>query len=200
MSKLKDKPQRSATHFWFDPHLGHDAMRRFCPDTRGHFTSGDQMTEALVEAYRSVVHAGDTCIVGGDFMYRLEEKRMRKVYDALPGTKILVVGNHDGADTRALPWASQHDILYASIESTRLVICHYPMLSWMGSMKGALMLYGHHHGRIPANSQSMDCGVDVLGLAPVRLSTIKAHLAAAPPRVDPEGREFSNDIEGVPQP
>jgi calcineurin-like phosphoesterase family protein len=187
--------RKPVTHFWFDPHLGHDAMRRFCEETRGHFLSEAAMTEALVEAYKAVVDKDDTCIVGGDFAHRIEEKRLRKIFDALPGTKLLVIGNHDGPATRALPWASQHEILHASIESTRLVVCHYPMVSWMGSKKGALQLYGHHHGRIPANNQSMDCGVDVLGLAPVRLSTIKAHLAAAPPRPDPEGANGGNDLD-----
>ena len=83
--------------------------------------------------------------------------------------------------------------MYASVESTRLVMCHYALRSWPGIRKGALQLYGHHHGRLPGNSQSMDIGVDVLGLAPVRLATIKARLAMMPTLVDPEGRDFDNN-------
>ncbi|MGD5596738.1 hypothetical protein QUT21_22695, partial [Xanthomonas citri pv. citri] len=55
-------------------------------------------------------------------------------------------------------------------------------------------LYGHSHGRLPGNSQSMDIGVDVFGWAPLRLNQIKAHLATLPPLVDPEaGDDFENN-------
>lgn len=56
------------------------------------------------------------------------------------------------------------------------------------------MLYGHSHGRLPGNTQSCDIGVDVMGFAPVRLNTIKEHLATLPLMVEPEAR---NDIEDL---
>lgn len=186
--------RKPSTFFWSDPHLGHAAMLQFCPETR-QFSDESQMTEALIEAYRSVVGPDDNCIINGDFAHRVDENRLKIFFGALPGTKILVRGNHDSQATLSLPWTAQYDIMHVSIDSTRLVLCHWPMLSWMGSSRGALMLYGHHHGRIPANNCSMDIGVDVLGLAPVRLATIKAYLAASPPRPDPEGRDVTGGLK-----
>jgi len=62
-----------------------------------------------------------------------------------------------------------------------------------------LMLFGHSHGRLPGNCQSMDIGVDVMGWGPVRLSAIKQRLAALPPFKDPEsGEELGGPATKVP--
>jgi calcineurin-like phosphoesterase family protein len=175
-----------------DPHFFHaspdraDGIIKMCGRP---FLDGREMNDVLGAAWRSVVRPEDDIIVVGDFAHRADPDDLRKLFYSLPGRKHLVVGNHDGKDTLALPWASVRDIAYVSIEGTRCVLCHYPMLSWPGSRKspGALHLYGHHHGKLPGNQQSADIGVDVLGWAPVRLATIKAYMATLPLRVDPEG-------------
>ncbi|UQR65053.1 hypothetical protein LRP30_07270 [Bradyrhizobium sp. C-145] len=46
---------------------------------------------------------------------------------------------------------------------------------------------------MPGNQQSADIGVDVMGIAPVRLATIKAYMATLPPRVDPEAGDIKNN-------
>ncbi|WP_051462848.1 hypothetical protein [Bradyrhizobium sp. URHA0013] len=88
------------------------------------------------------------------------------------------------------------DIAFTSIDSQRVVLCHFALRSWPGIRKGALMLYGHHHGRLPGNHQSCDVGVDVFGPAPVRLNQIKAYLATLPRAVDPESGD-NLDADGV---
>ena len=189
-----------STFFWADPHLLHaspdkaDGIIRMCNRP---FANGREMTEALVESYRSVVRADDDMICLGDFAHRADPKALRKIFDALPGRKFLVVGNHDDDFTKSLGWGWVRDIAYLTVEHTKLVLCHYPMLSWMGSRKPTtLQLYGHTHGKLPGNQQSADIGVDALGFAPVRLSQIKAYMASLPPRVDPEdGQQL--DVDGV---
>jgi calcineurin-like phosphoesterase family protein len=179
-----------STYLYADPHFFHEGILKHCRDTRP-FANAREMNQALADAWHSTVRHGDDVIVVGDFAHRADPAALRKLFDSLPGTKHLIVGNHD---TLALPWASIRDIAYMSIDGTRVVLCHYPMLSWPGSRKGSLMLYGHHHGKIPGNQQSADIGVDVMGLAPIRLNTIKAYMSTLPPRVDPEaGDNFEND-------
>jgi calcineurin-like phosphoesterase family protein len=176
-----------------DNHFGHPGIIRVCNRP---FANVAEMNESMAANWRSVVRPDDTVIVVGDFAHRMKPADLRKLFDSLPGRKHLVIGNHDDKHTLALPWASICDIAYVSIDGTRCVLCHYPMLSWPGSRKGALMLYGHHHGKIPGNQQSADIGVDVLGWAPVRLNTIKAHMATLPPRQDPEacGDDFETEV------
>src|SRR5262249_578800 len=149
------------------------------------FANVAEMNDAMASAWRSVVRQNDDIIVIGDFAHRADPAELRKLFDSLPGRKHLVIGNHDGTQTLSLPWTSTHHLCCTSLDSTRVVLCHYPMLSWPNSRKGALQLYGHHHGKIPGNQQSADIGVDVMGLTPVRLAQVKAYMATLPPRVDP---------------
>ncbi len=86
--------------------------------------------------------------------------------------------------------------MYASIDNQYIVLCHYAFRTWPKIRKGALHLYGHSHGRLPGNAQSMDIGVDVVGWSPVRLHQIKSVLATLPLMNDPEARdevEVQND-------
>jgi calcineurin-like phosphoesterase family protein len=145
------------------------------------------MNEAMQANWNAVVRPKDRVFHLGDFAHRAgDEKDLRKLFDSLNGTKVLIRGNHDGKATLALPWSEQHEMLTTTVDSTKVVLCHYGMRDWPGRRRGALQLYGHSHGRLPGNNQSMDVGVDVMGWSPVRIDTIKQVLAAAPPAIDPE--------------
>ncbi|MGY0572814.1 metallophosphoesterase [Bradyrhizobium sp. RDM12] len=187
---------------WFisDPHFFHaspdkpDGIIRMCASTRP-FANGREMNSALADAWRYRVANNDDVICLGDFAHRADPTALKKLFESLPGRKHLVVGNHDDDVTKSLGWQWVKDIAFVTVESTKLVLCHYPMLSWPGSRKPTtLQLWGHHHGKLRGNNQSCDIGVDVLGFAPVRLSQIKAHMAMLPPRVDPEA---GDDFEAV---
>ncbi|MCS3893467.1 calcineurin-like phosphoesterase family protein [Bradyrhizobium japonicum USDA 38] len=186
-----------STFFIADPHYFHaspdraDGIIGMCNRP---FANGREMNEVMASSWRAVVQKDDDVICLGDFAHRAEPDALREMFDSLPGRKTLVIGNHDGPETRSLPWTDLKEIAYVNVETTKLVVCHFPMLSWPGSRKpSTLMLYGHHHGKIPGNRQSCDIGVDVMGWAPVRLSQIKAHMATLPPRVDPEaGGDLEN--------
>lgn len=181
------------THLIADPHFFHSAMLRLCARTRP-YADVREMNDAMASAWRKVVRHDDDIIVVGDFAHRADPAELKRLFESLPGRKHLITGNHDGNDTLALGWSSIKDIAFTSIDGTRVVLCHYALRSWPGIRKGALMLFGHHHGHLAGNSQSMDIGVDVMGPAPVRLIAIKARLATLPPLVDPEaGDEFGND-------
>ena len=178
-----------ATYFIADPHYFHEGIVRLCNRP---FANASEMTATMAANWRAVVRPTDDVICVGDFAHRADPTELRKLFDSLPGNKHLVVGNHDGPATLALGWKTIKDIAYVTTDATKLVLCHYGMRVWPGQRKGALQLYGHSHGRLPGNSQSCDIGVDVLGFAPVRLSTIKAYLKTLSPPVDPEG---GNDLD-----
>jgi calcineurin-like phosphoesterase family protein len=175
-----------------DPHFGHSNIIRFCNRP---FADVREMNSVLRTSWNAVVTDKDDVIVVGDFAHRMEPKALQAMFDSLAGRKHLVPGNHDDEATLALPWASPpKDIVFASIDSTRVVLAHYALRTWPGIRKGALMLYGHSHGRLAGNNQSMDIGVDVMGWAPVRVNQIKQRLAKLPPLIDPEaGDDLDND-------
>jgi calcineurin-like phosphoesterase family protein len=182
-----------STFLYADPHFFHSSMLQFCPETRP-YSDVHEMNDALASAWRSTVRPGDDIVVVGDFAHRADPRELRKLFDSLPGKKHLIIGNHDGRDTLALGWESVRDVAYVPIDSTSVVLCHYAWRTWPGIRKGALMLYGHNHGKLPGNQQSADIGVDVMGPAPVRLNQIKAYLKTLPPLVDPEASDdLKND-------
>lgn len=42
----------------------------------------------------------------------------------------------------------------------KLVMCHYPMVTFNQSHRGAIMIHGHEHGRIHAPGKVIDVGLD----------------------------------------
>ena len=75
----------------------------------------------------------------------------------------LIRGNHDGdwedPDTPQI-WEDVRDYLEIApgyAKGHRLVMSHYPMLSWNGKARGAIMLHGHIHSRGDrANARNRD--------------------------------------------
>ncbi|MCX7319874.1 MAG: metallophosphoesterase family protein [Hyphomicrobiales bacterium] len=145
------------------------------------------MNEAMVANWNAVVRPKDRVFHLGDFAHRAgHHDDLIKIFRQLNGIKTLIRGNHDGRECLALPWNGIHDMLSTTVDSTKVVMCHYGMRDWPGRRRGVLQLYGHSHGRLPGNSQSMDVGVDVMGWSPVRINQIKAVMETLPPAVDPE--------------
>ena len=184
-----------ATFFISDNHWGHAAIIRMCArpfvDADGR-PDVDMMNRVMVESWNATVRPEDTVFHLGDFAYRYPADKLPTLFASLNGHKHLVKGNHDNNDTLALPWESVRDIVFTSIESQYVVLAHYAMRTWPRIRRGALMLYGHSHGRLAGNAQSMDIGVDVVGYAPVRMAQIRERLAMLPLMDDPEAR---NEID-----
>ncbi len=166
-----------------DTHFSHEGIIRLCGRP---FSDVREMDDAMLDAWNSVVRRDDTVIHLGDFAHRAAAARLPKLFNALNGKKHLIKGNHDGESTLTLPWESVNDVLHASIDSTVMTLCHYAWRTWPRQRRGALMLFGHSHGRLPGNRQTMDLGVDVVGYKPLRIAEVKSYLAALPPFVDPE--------------
>ncbi|MCK1341013.1 metallophosphoesterase [Bradyrhizobium sp. 38] len=176
-----------STFLTADPHFFHEGIIKLCGRP---FANAHEMNDAMRAAWNGVVKASDDVIVVGDFAHRAgDPKALRALFDSLAGRKHLVIGNHDVP--ALLPWASTHEALHTSIDNVAVTLCHYAWRVWPRQRRGAVMLYGHNHGRLPGNRQSCDIGVDVLGWAPVRMSRIKQHLATLLPLADPEA-----DLDG----
>jgi calcineurin-like phosphoesterase family protein len=180
-----------------DTHFGHSAIIRMLPRP---FSDVREMDAAMIADWNKVVKKDDTVIHLGDFAHRYPADKLQQLFASLNGRKHLIRGNHDDKHTLALPWESVRDIAYTSIDSQNVVLCHYAMRTWPRIRKGALMLYGHSHGRMPGNVQSADIGVDVMGFAPVRLNKIKSYLSTLPLMDDLEARdEIDDPSNGVPK-
>lgn len=157
---------------WFssDFHLSHANIIRFCNRP---FSSIVEMDETIISNWNSRVGQYEHAYFLGDFAFCDVEKAQR-LLNRLNGVKHLIVGNHDKVAVKLSGWASIRDFAEIRVEGKNITLCHYAMRVWNKSHYGAWHLYGHSHGSLPddPNSLSFDVGVDCHDFKPLNVSDI----------------------------
>lgn len=128
-----------------DGEIPMNAVREF-PDV-------DTMNELIVDNINKCVDAEDWLIHLGDWSFggieRVTEFRERINCKNI----VLMLGNHDHhiQKEKQLQKLFTHVAHYEEMGITRnqgkkkLVLCHYPIISWNGMREGTFMLHGHQH-------------------------------------------------------
>lgn len=135
------------------------------------------MNKELIRRWNEVVKPEDTVYHLGDFAFSRPDKT-NEIASQLNGTKFIVLGNHDKDAPINFKRVEQCHELYDF--NQKVVLCHYGLRVWNRSHHGSLLLYGHSHGSLPGNSQSLDVGVDCWDYYPVNLPTIMKRMATLP--------------------
>lgn len=164
---------------WFtsDQHFGHAGIIKYC---RRPFADVDEMNEALVQRFNSVVSDRDDVYHLGDFAFsdpalwlaRLKGRRHH-----------LILGNHDYKrlnGIRLATFSSVQDVAYLRHDGYRIFMSHYAHRTWRNSIHGSLHVYGHSHGNIEDFNRSMDVGVDRWNFMPVAMEHVIARLILRP--------------------
>jgi len=179
----------SGKNIWFtsDIHFNHKNIIKYCQRP---WETVDEMNEALIANWNSVVKKDDTVFILGDIGFGSVTKTVELV-SRLNGHKILLPGNHDREfihkeEVRAL----FDDILplaYIKIEEFHIYLCHFPFLCFDGAYSGekaTWQLFGHCHskkGSFGLDSQRLihcyptqyDVGVDNNNYFPISFETVK---------------------------
>jgi calcineurin-like phosphoesterase family protein len=176
-----------ARYFTADLHLGHRNIIDYCDRP---FRDVDEMNEALIDRWNSIVAPSDEVVVLGDFA-------MGRIAETLPaagllrGRKVLVAGNHDrcwrghskGVDSwiRRYLDAGFDEVWQGSVElevgGVPVVACHFPyrgdshdhdrFVEHRPVDAGEWLLHGHVHERWQVSEKMINVGVDVWDYAPV---------------------------------
>jgi calcineurin-like phosphoesterase family protein len=168
--------------FTSDTHFQHKNIIKYCNRP---FKTVRDMDSAMVKNWNAVVGPDDVVFHGGDFCFGAKSS-WAYLCDALNGIKYLAAGNHDGNITPDKFVDVQHmfniriigDEEIAS-DGQRITLCHYPMLSWYQSHRGAWQLYGHVHGGLSnkgdmkTTPNQLDVGVDVHNFTPISYQEVK---------------------------
>ncbi|MFC5312776.1 metallophosphoesterase [Azospirillum rugosum] len=167
-----------ATFFTSDTHFGHANILKHCQRP---FANIDEHDEELVRRWNEVVGPDDDVHHLGDFAYRCDPKRLASIFKRLNGRKHLTIGNHEKGPTLQMKWASE-PVPYREItvDGQRIVLFHFGMRVWNAMRYGTLHFYGHSHGKLSGNRQSLDVGVDCWNFRPVSLEQIRGRLAEFP--------------------
>ncbi len=166
------------TYFSSDFHLDHKNIIDY--DGRP-FKSIEEMNETIIENHNAIVTDEDEFYFLGDFSFA-EKDKTKWFLQRLKGTKFFIKGNHDHKDSRKL--FNSHGIYLGeqaevTINGQGIVLNHYSMRVWNKSHHGAWHLYGHSHGTLPddPNSLSFDVGTMLHGYKPLEFEQVKAIMA-----------------------
>lgn len=166
---------------WFtsDTHYGHGRVIEY---SRRPYDDADEMDEALITNWNSVVRPGDLVYHLGDFSFHRLEKSVR-IAKRLAGQKYLVLGNHDKRMRRERELMSQfvwaRDLEQIDVDGQKIVLCHYAMLTWNQSHRGSWQLHGHSHGSLSEHPGALrlDVGVDPQKYYPVSFEQVREVMA-----------------------
>jgi len=162
--------------FTSDTHFGHANVIKY---SKRPFTDVDAMREAMIANWNAIVRPGDLVYHLGDFAFTPADEAVR-IAKRLTGQKCLVYGNHDKRLRKdqgfGAQWAWCKDMADVKVGDQRIVLCHYAMLTWNQSHRGAWQLHGHSHGSLSPDPRSLrvDVGVDCWDYQPVAFETLKS--------------------------
>ena len=143
-----------------DTHFGHANIIKY---SKRPFRDVHDMDEQLIQRWNAKVPSNSIVYHIGDFAFA-EPSRLRELVRRLNGTIRLVRGNHDkrirGDDVKLFDWVRDY-YEAAGPGKRKIVMCHYPMVTWNKSHAGSWMLHGHCHGNLTMpETTRLDVGVD----------------------------------------
>lgn len=158
---------------WFsaDWHFGHEGilMHQLMRDEV--FRSVGEMDAAIIDGINAVVLPQDTLYFLGDFGWQASKYGHYRQKLNVRGLH-MIRGNHD-RPSLGRHCSTYNDVLHRKFRwpgldhRVKVHMSHYPVLSWDGMHHGGIHLYGHCHGTIEDNfdsiypgRRSMDVGID----------------------------------------
>lgn len=168
-------------YFTSDHHFGHTNILKY---SNRPFSSVEEMNEELIKRWNSKIKPTDFVYHLGDVAMTKQPEILHDILHQLNGKIFLVKGNHEHAALKykdRFEWIKDYHELKvkdpdAPNGSQTIVLLHYAMKVWRSSFRGTWHLYGHSHGSLPddPNSLSFDVGVDCHDYYPISYKEIKA--------------------------
>lgn len=177
--------------FISDLHVGHANVIKF--DGRP-FKSTDEMHVQLIKRWNSVVGTDSAVYFLGDLSFA-GSSLTKWFVSQLNGRIWAITGNHDKIkDLRSLDrFEDVHEygteigvydedslVSRGSQGYQKIVMCHYPILSWNKAHYGAWHLHGHCHGGLMKGMPDyykrkvMDVGCNMIDYTPISYGQVKA--------------------------
>lgn len=165
-----------------DLHFSHQNILVYEPSSRGLFKTVEEMNEALIYNWNSVVRPEDQVYVCGDFFMGPIDK-IEPILHRLNGKITLIRGNHDTKSRVELyekNGIEVKDIHYISYKGRFFILCHFPIDSpeFIDMVRRdnseVVILYGHIHHNAPKGyvDGTYHIGIDTNNLTPISLEQI----------------------------
>ncbi|MEO0730839.1 MAG: metallophosphoesterase [Pseudomonadota bacterium] len=156
---------------WFisDTHFGHEKVIAF---GRRPFANVAEMDLALAENWSRSVKPQDLIYHLGDVAWSAEGLEL---FAKLPGTKRLILGNHDSGK-RLAPHV-QKLVLYRRFPEDQFIASHMPLLPERG--REPINVHGHVHAVDVDHPSFVNISVEKTDYAPLHIDDLRARVAAA---------------------
>jgi calcineurin-like phosphoesterase family protein len=189
-------------YFTADTHFNHEKVIEYSARP---FVSCDEMNKALVSRWNEKISLKDIVYHLGDFGFTRgmgvdPYQNIKNLLNQLNGSINLILGNHDcqNYNQRILSLFASNSLLREkTVAGQRIIMCHYPMLTWAGKHKGSIMLCGHSHNNLPATRKEatqigkiLDIGVDGNNFYPYSFDEIMLIMDKKP--MSPENSLFKD--------
>jgi calcineurin-like phosphoesterase family protein len=151
--------------FWGCMHYGHDPKWDIpLWKTRGYNSSAEH-DEGLIQNWNSKANKNTIGFLLGDTIFgHMADERLLKLFNRLNFKELFILpGNHQAGYKQILDSLHENvlnvdgheklihfvpNYLEAVVNGQAIVMCHYPILSWNGSGKGAYHLFAHVHNNL----------------------------------------------------
>lgn len=158
-------------NIWFtaDWHLSHFNIIRY---TGRPFKDVNQMDHKIIKNYCELVGEDDVVFFVGDLSMRRKQYKewFIRTFERLPGTKHLILGNHDYLgpfDYIEAGFTSVH----TSLEVQEFILVHDPAVATVA--KDRKFVCGHVHGLFKRQGNVVNVGVDIWDFKPVDIDTVR---------------------------
>lgn len=158
-------------YFTSDSHFCHAKIIEY---SKRPYQNVDEMNQALIDNWNKTVRPNDTIYHLGDVSFGRDLKELNN----LSGNKVFILGNHDKYFIENMKKEGKnYDVRhYAEISymNEKLILFHFPLLTWNRARHGSFQLHGHIHSEIPIYSsvRRYDVGVDANNYTPVSIEQI----------------------------
>ncbi len=148
--------------FTADTHFGHSLMR----EKRG-YENRALMDQDMVKIWNDIVSPEDHVYHLGDVSFHGRKYTAQFLWK-LNGKIHLIRGNHDraikGDLEKRFEWVKDMHTYKSSDGKQRVVLCHFPLLTWDRAHYGTWHFHGHSHGNLKTvETTRQDVGWDVFG-------------------------------------
>ena len=164
--------------FISDTHFGHKAIINLCARP---FNSVEEMNEAIIANFNSVVGKNDRVLWCGDVSFT-NKVNTKAIFDRLNGRSFLVCGNHEPSATWMLDvgFEAVTKSITFRMEEYKFLACHFPYQKYIDERhdlrfidsyptKGGedFLLHGHTHSLTKVCGTMIHVGVDAWDFMPV---------------------------------
>jgi calcineurin-like phosphoesterase family protein len=166
----------SVVYYWSDPHFGHTLVARL----RG-FQNAEQHDAYLIDRWQATVSKRDSVWILGDLAMSSPAAALG-ILKELPGTKHLILGNHDSAHPmhrRSHRQQYRYFEVFDSVqtmarhhlEGQEFMLSHFPYVGDHAGKEdrytqyrlldqGLPLIHGHVHGEWKVRGRQVNVGVD----------------------------------------